>query len=70
MYPLSKQFDKTYKDLYNTAISVFRQPIKSFFSWVIQLTNIQNELFFRSEGGLNVHILGRLACTLILLANI
>lgn len=70
MCPLLKQYDKAYKDLYNTAISVVRQPIESLFSWVIQLTNIQNASFVRSESGLNVHIFGKLAAALILLANI
>jgi hypothetical protein len=70
MCPLLKQFDKAYKDLYNTAISVVRQPIESLFSWVIQLTNIQNASFVRSESGLNVHIFGKLAAALIILANI
>ena len=67
---LLKQFDKAYKDLYNTAISVVRQPIESLFNWVIQLTNIQNASFVRSESGLNVHIFGKLAAALIVLANI
>ena len=70
MCPLLKQFDKAYKDLYNTAMSVVRQPIESLFSWVIQLTNIQNASFVRSESGLNVHIFGKLAAALILLANV
>lgn len=70
MCPLLKQFDKAYKDLYNTAISVVRQPIESLFSWVIQLTNIQNASFVRSESGLNVHIFGKLAAAFILLAFI
>lgn len=69
MCPLLKQFDKAYKDLYNTAISVIRQPIESLFNWVIQLTNIQNASFVRSESGLNVHIFGKLAAALIVLAN-
>ena len=70
MCPFLKQFDKAYKDLYNTAISVVRQPIESLFNWVIQLINIQNALFVRSESGLNVHIFGKLAAALIVLANI
>ncbi len=69
MCPLLKQFDKAYNELYNTAISVIRQPIESLFNWLIQLTNIQNASLVRSESGLNVHIFGKLAAGLIVLAN-
>jgi len=67
--PLLKQFDKAYNELYNTAVSSIRQPIESLFNWVNQLTNIQNASFVRSENGLNVHIFGKLAAALIVLAN-
>jgi Transposase DDE domain len=69
MCPLLKQFDKASKDLYNTAISTVRQPVESLFNWVIQLTNIQNASFVRSENGLNVHIFGKLAAALIVLID-
>lgn len=69
MCPLLKQFDKAYNDLYNTAVSTIRQPIESLFNWLIQLTNIQNASLVRSENGLNIHIFGKLAAGLIVLAN-
>jgi len=69
MCPLLKQFDKAYNELYNTAISRIRQPIESLFNWLIQLTNIQNASLVRSENGLKVHIFGKLAAGLIVLAN-
>jgi hypothetical protein len=69
MCPLLKQFDKAHKDLYNTAISVVRQPVESLFNWIIQLTNIQKASFVRSESGLNVHIFGKLAASLIVLID-
>lgn len=69
MCPLLKQFGKAYYELYNTAVSTIRQPIESLFNWLIQLTNIQNASLVRSENGLNVHIFGKLAAGLIVLAN-
>ncbi|MBN2892938.1 MAG: transposase [Bacteroidales bacterium] len=31
-----KKIDKAFKDLYSTAVSKMRQPIESFFNWLIQ----------------------------------
>ena len=69
MCPLLKQFDKAYNELYNKAVATVRQPVESLFNWLIQLTNIQNASLVRSENGLNVHIFGKLAAGLIVLAN-
>ena len=43
-----KQFDKAYNDLFSKAVSSVRQPIESFFNWLIQKTDIQNATKVRS----------------------
>jgi hypothetical protein len=35
-----KQRDKAANDLYSRAVSSVRQPIKSFFNWIIEKTDI------------------------------
>jgi hypothetical protein len=69
MCPFLKQFDKVHNELYNTAVSKTIQLIESLFSWLIQLTNIQNASLVKSESGLYIHIFGELAAELIVLAN-
>ncbi|MCA1591050.1 MAG: hypothetical protein LC754_00005 [Acidobacteria bacterium] len=41
--------------LWSRFVSSFRQPIESFFGWLIQKTNIQNASRVRSTNGLFVH---------------
>lgn len=60
-----KKLDKAYNDLFNTAVAKVRQPIESLFSWINELTDIQNASKIRSATGLMVHIFGRLAAALI-----
>ena len=50
-----------YDRLYNSAVSSIRQPIESFFSWLIEKTHIQSASKVRSTNGLLVFIFARLA---------
>lgn len=64
-----KIFDSAYEKLFNTAVSKIRQPIEALFSWLDEKTGIQRASKVRSEKGLIVHIFGKLAACLLLLAN-
>jgi hypothetical protein len=48
-------------------VSSVRQPVESFFNWLIEKTSIQTACKVRSEKGLWVHCYGRLAAALFLL---
>ena len=50
-----------YDRLYNTAVSSIRQPIESFFSWLIEKTHIQTASKVRSTNGLLSFIFARIA---------
>lgn len=54
--------------LFSGYISSIRQPVESFFNWLIEKTSIQNACKVRSQKGLWVHCYGRLAAALFLLA--
>jgi IS5 family transposase len=54
-----KHFSKT--------ISSFRQPVESFFKWLIDKTDIQRASQVRSTDGLLIHCLGKLTFALLLL---
>lgn len=56
-----KKFDKAANDLYSRAVSKIRQPIESFFNWLIENTDIQRASKVRSTKGLLVHVFGRIA---------
>lgn len=60
-----KQRHKAADDLYSVAVSKVRQPIESFFNWLIEHTDIQRAAKVRSLKGLIVHIFGRIAAALI-----
>ncbi|MCP4438171.1 MAG: transposase [Aureispira sp.] len=60
-----KQRHKTADDLYSRAVSKTRQPIESFFNWLIEHTDIQRAAKVRSLKGLLVHIFGRIAASLL-----
>lgn len=62
-----KQFDKAYNDLYSKAVSSIRQPIESFFNWLIQKTDIQNASKVRSIKGLLIHVFGKISAAFIYL---
>jgi hypothetical protein len=60
-----KQRDFAYETLFSKAVSGIRQPIESFFNWIIEKTQIQKASKIRSSKGLIVHIFGKLtACFL------
>ena len=50
-----------YDNLYNSAVSSIRQPIESFFSWLIEKTHIQTASKVRSTNGLLSFIFARIA---------
>ena len=63
-----KQRTKASDDLYSTAVASIRQPIESFFNWLIEHTDIQRAAKVRSLKGLLVHVFGKIAaafCSLI-----
>lgn len=64
-----KQFDRAVNDLYSKAVSSVRQPIESFFNWLIEKTDIQKASKVRSTKGLLVHVFGKLAAAFISLIN-
>ena len=61
----NKNRDKASNDLFSTAVSRVRQPIESFFNWIIQKTDIQRASKVRSSKGLLVHLFGKIAATYI-----
>jgi hypothetical protein len=44
-----------------------RQPIESFFNWLIEKTTIQRASKVRSTAGLLVHLMGKIATAFIYL---
>lgn len=62
-----KQFDKASNDLFSTAVSRVRQPIESFFNWMIEKTDFQRASKVRSTKGLIVHVFGKMAAAFIYL---
>jgi hypothetical protein len=52
---------------YNKMVSKIRQPIESFFKWLIDKTDIQRASQIRSTEGLIIHCLGKLTFALLLL---
>jgi len=56
-----KKRDFAYNNLFSTAVSKVRQPIESFFNWLIEKSNIQNASKVRSTNGLWLHCFGKLA---------
>ena len=61
----NKNRDKAANDLFSTAVSRVRQPIESFFNWLIQKTDIQRASKVRSSKGLLVHLFGKIAASYI-----
>ena len=53
---------------FSRAVSEVRQPIESFFNWIEEKTGIQTASKVRSVEGLKVHVFGRLAAAMLLLA--
>lgn len=55
---------------FNKTISRIRQPIESFFKWLIDKTDIQRASSVRSTEGLIIHCLGKLTFALFLLIGV
>jgi hypothetical protein len=60
-----KQFNKAADDLFSKAVSKVRQPIESFFNWLIEKTDFQKASKVRSTKGLMVHVFGKIAAAFI-----
>ena len=60
-----KQFNKAADDLFSRAVSKVRQPIESFFNWLIEKTDFQKANKVRSTKGLLVHVFGKIAAAFI-----
>ena len=54
-------------DLYSAQVASIRQPIESFFNWLIEKTDIQRAAKVRSYKGLLVHIFGKIAAAFMTL---
>ena len=68
--PLKKPKKKAltnWQKLFNKTVSSYRQPIESFFKWLIDKTDIQRASQVRSTDGLIIHCLGKLTFALFLL---
>jgi hypothetical protein len=64
--PKKAELSKSEK-YYNKLVSKTRQPIESFFKWLIDKTDIQRASQIRSTDGLLIHCLGKLSFALLLL---
>jgi hypothetical protein len=62
-----KQHDRAANDLFSKAVSRMRQPIESFFNWLIEKTDFQRASKVRSANGLLIHVFGKLAAAFIYL---
>ncbi len=62
---IEKQRNKAADDLFSTAVSKVRQPIESFFNWLIEKTYFQKASKVRSTKGLMVHVFGKMAAAFI-----
>ena len=60
---------ETFEKEQNRLISRLRQPIESFFNWLIAKTQIQRASQVRSTDGLLVHCFGKLTFALLLLVS-
>jgi len=60
-----KKRGKAFNDFFSKVVSKVRQPIESFFSWLIQKTDIQRASKVRSDKGLIVHVFGRISAALL-----
>lgn len=62
-----KQFNKAADDLFSKSVSKIRQPIESFFNWLIEKTDFQRASKTRSRNGLLIHVFGKIAAAFIFL---
>ena len=64
--PKGQELSETEK-YYNRLVSRLRQPIESFFNWLIDKTDIQRAGRVRSTEGLMIHCFGKLTVAMLLL---
>ena len=62
-----RRFNHAFRSLYGRAVSSVRQPIESFFNWIIEKVDIQNASKVRSKKGLNIHIFGKASAAMMIL---
>lgn len=62
-----KQRNRAADDLFSTAVARLRQPIESFFNWLIEKTDLQRASKVRSSVGLLIHIFGKIAAAFLTL---
>ncbi len=60
-----RHLDRAFNDLYSKAVSKVRQPIESFFNWLIEKTDIQRASKVRSTKGLLIHVFGKIAAAFL-----
>jgi hypothetical protein len=60
-----KTFTQAADDLYSAAVSSIRQPIESFFNWLIEKTDIQRAAKVRSYQGLLIHVFGKISAAIM-----
>ena len=60
-----RQPNRAADDLFSRAVSRLRQPVESFFNWLIEKTDIQRAAKVRSTNGLLVHVFARIAAAFI-----
>lgn len=65
--PGQKVYPVGHSGLWSRFVSAMRQPIESFFNWLIAKTEIQNAAKVRSSDGLQVHCYGKLTAAFYLL---
>lgn len=61
----TRQFKKAADQAFSTAVSILRQPIESFFNWLIEKSNIQRAAKVRATKGLIAHVFGAIAAALL-----
>lgn len=61
----TRQFKKAADQAFSTAVSIVRQPIESFFNWLIEKSNIQRAAKVRATKGLIAHVFGAIAAALL-----
>ena len=64
--PKGKELSETEKD-YHRWVSKLRQPIESFYNWLIDKTDIQRAIGVRSTEGLMIDCWGKLTVAFYLL---
>lgn len=62
--PQVRQFKHAADKLFSTAVSRVRQPIESFFNWLIEIADIQRASKVRSLHGFIVHVFGKIAAAI------